>query len=317
MPSPAPDAQLSGLFSALCATRLGLGVNRLAPPPAAVHPRQLPPAAAVIPPLLLKRRPVRRCRASNTPIRAMAGQPAPGPLNSRRRCTDRAGGTSLYHFAAILPRTSPVGGRSRPEDLIPPPAPLRGVWWQAGFPGQALSGMEQPCQREACLHGLALIAPPRPPHGGSRPRRRLRRCAPQPAAWHSRANPRRHRPAARKAGSFATLRFRAFRLPVVSATRSSASGGVRYRSWPPGRAQTTRAARLGLHLSNCPSGLVWPACQAIASSPAPSPSLARRPEPEDSIPPPAPLRGGCGTPSLDCFALVASLPRLRFPAPGG
>ena len=56
----------------------------------------------------------------------MASRTAPGPLNSRRRCTDRAGGTSLYHFAAILPRTGPVRGRSRPEDLIPPPAPLRG-----------------------------------------------------------------------------------------------------------------------------------------------------------------------------------------------
>ena len=96
------------------------------PPAAVVHLLQYPPAAAVIPPLLLKGRPVPRCRTSSTPTRAMASRTAPGPLNSRRRCTDRAGGTSLYHFAAILPRTGPVRGRSRPEDLIPPPAPLRG-----------------------------------------------------------------------------------------------------------------------------------------------------------------------------------------------
>ena len=96
------------------------------PTAAAVHLLHYPPAAAVIPPLLLKGRPVPRCRTSSTPTRAIASQPAPGPLNSRRRCTDRAGGTSLYHFAAILPRTGPVRGRSRPEDLIPPPAPLRG-----------------------------------------------------------------------------------------------------------------------------------------------------------------------------------------------
>ena len=116
VPSPAPYAQLSDLVLPFDATRLGLGVNRLAPP-----------AAAVIPPLLLKGRPVPRCRASNAATRAMAGRPTPDPFNSRRPSTDRAGDTSLYRFAAILPRTRPVWGRSRPVDLILPPAPRWGV----------------------------------------------------------------------------------------------------------------------------------------------------------------------------------------------
>ena len=133
------------------------------PPAAAVHPRQLPPAAAVIPPLLLKGRPVPRCRTSSTPTRAIASQPAPNPLNSQRRCTDRAGGTSLYHFAAILPRTSPVRGRSRPEELIPPPPPPPGgsytfstVVRLRGRPGATLRSAPPP---SACRKS----APPGPP----------------------------------------------------------------------------------------------------------------------------------------------------------
>ena len=201
-------------------------------------------------PLLLKGRPVRRCRASSAPTRAMAGQPTPEPVHSRRPSTDRAGGTSLYRFAAILPRTAHLRGRSRPEELIPPPPP---------------------------------------PTGGE-------------------LNLRHRRPATRKAGSCAALRLlrsRAFRLPAVSATRSSATGGVRCRSWTPGRAPTTRAAWLGQHLGTRPSGLVWPACQAMAGSPAPSPTSARRPVPVELILPPAPRWGGCGSSSLDRSTLVA------------
>ena len=276
------------------------------PTAAAVHLLHYPPAAAVIPPLLLKGRPVPRCRTSSTPTRAIASQPAPGPLNSRRRCTDRAGGTSLYHFAAILPRTSPVGGRSRPEDLIPPPAPRWGEWWQAGFPGQALSGLEQPCQREACLHGLALIAPPRPPHGGSCPRGRLRRCAPPPTARGDITQSKRHRPAARQAGSSAALRSRASRLPAIGTAASAAAGGDRYRHRSPGRAPTPRAARLGQHLGTRPSSLVWPACPALAGTPAPQQPSARRPGPEDLILPPAPRWGVVVVTSLYRFALVAT-----------
>ena len=136
--SPAPYAQLYGLFLPIDATRLGLGVHR-----------PCPPAAAVIPPLLLKGRPVRRCRTSSTSIRAMAGRPTPDPVHSRRRCTGRAGGTSLYHFAAILPRTGPVRGQSRPEDLILPPAPRWG--------GVVITS----------LYRFALVAPGSPPFGRS------------------------------------------------------------------------------------------------------------------------------------------------------
>ena len=184
--------------------------------------------------------------------------------------------------------------------------PVPGVIWL----GPSLSAGSLPAR-------LCFVRPPPPPSRGGCPRGRLRRCDPSPAAWHTGAYPRRRRPAARKAGSFASLRSPACRLPAISATRSSASGGVRYRSWSPGRAPTTRAAWLGQHLSTRPSGLVWPACPTLAGSPAPQQPSARRPGPEDSIPPPAPRWGGCGSPSLGRCALVAALPRLRLTAPGG
>ena len=124
---------------------------RIVPPPAAVRPGQIHPAAAVIPPLLLMGRPVRRCRTSSAPTRDMAGQPNPDPVHFRRPFTDRAGGTSLYHFAAILPRTSPVRGRSRPEDLIPPPTPPPGgAKPSAPSPGCAEGG-ELRCAALPCL----------------------------------------------------------------------------------------------------------------------------------------------------------------------
>jgi len=383
---------------------------RLTPPPAAVHPRQYPIATAVIPPLKQQGEPVRRCRATSTPTRALAGRPAPPHRHARRRHTDRAGGTSLYRFAAFLPRTGHGRGRSRPEesippdppggsqpphllawlrptrsrapavrslprsastafrlrslahslrgpvhshgcarqrpasrpagmvwqacrgqsrasptlglakapsrqpgpeDSIPPPAPRRGEWCLAGFPCQALSGLGRPFQREACLHGTALITPPRPPHGGSCPRGRLRRYAPSPAAWHTSATPRRHRPAARKAGSFAPLRSPAFRLPAIRATRSSALGSVRYPPRSPGRVPTTHAAWLGQRLGGCPSGLVWPACPVLAGSPAPPHPSARRPGPQELIPPCPPRGEVVGSPlqaSLPRFALLAPVP---------
>ena len=174
--------------------------------------------------------------------------------------------------------------------------------------------------------------PPRPPPGGSCPRGKLRRCAPPLAAWGHGAHPRRHRPAARKAGSCAPLRSPAFRLPGISSARSATSGGARWPNRSPGRAHTPRAAWLGWHPGVRPSGLVWPACPVLAGVPAPWPNSARRPGPEDWILPPAPRWGGVVATSLYRSALVAPgspafvrsftpaarpLPRLRFPAPGG
>ena len=155
------------------------------PPPAAVlvwatptlHPLQVipairyfpmvPPAAVLAPPPLRKGRP--GCREPGYGPRGQAPRDhqAPDHGNSRGRCTGRAGGTSLYHFAAILPRTGPVRGRSRLEDSIPPPAPLRGEWSQAAFPVSASLGLVRWFHREGCLHGPALIAPPAPLPGGA------------------------------------------------------------------------------------------------------------------------------------------------------
>lgn len=137
------------------------------PPAAAVHPRQLPPAAAVIPPLPQKGRPVHRGRTVTALTRAMVGMPASDPLTSRRPCTMQAGGTSLYQSAAILPRPGHRRDRPGPEELTPPPAPLRGEWCLAGFPCQALRSLARCSQREACLHGQALVAPPAPLTGGA------------------------------------------------------------------------------------------------------------------------------------------------------
>ena len=147
--------------------------------------------------------------------------------------------------------------------------------------------------------------PPRPPHGGSCPRGKLRRCAPPLAAWGHGAHPRRHRPAARKAGSCAPLRSPAFRLPGISSARSATSGGARWPNRSPGRAHTPRAAWLGWHPGVRPSGLVWPACPVLAGVPAPWPNSARRPGPEDWILPPAPRWGGVVATSLYRSALVA------------
>ena len=293
------------------------------PPPAAVlvwatptlHPLQVipairyfpmvPPAAVLAPPPLRKGRP--GCREPGYGPRGQAPRDhqAPDHGNSRGRCTGRAGGTSLYHFAAILPRTGPVRGRSRLEDSIPPPAPLRGEWSQAAFPVSASLGLVRWFHREGCLHGPALIAPPRPPHGGSCPRGRLRRSAPPPTARVPDPQTTRQRPATRQAGSSAALRSPASRLPAVCAASSAAVGGARWPSRSPGRAHTPRAAGLGWLLGTRPSGIVWPACPVLAGVPAPWPSSARRPGPKECTLPPAPRWGGVVVTSLYRCALVA------------
>ena len=293
------------------------------PPPAAVlvwatptlHPlqvipafrnfRMVPPAAVIAPPPLRKGRPGCREPGYGPSGQAPRDHQAPDHGNSRGRRTGRAGGTSLYRFAAILPRTGPVRGRPGPEDSILPPAPRWGEWCQAAFPVSASLGRVRWFHREGCLHGPALIAPPRPPHGGSCPRGRLRRCAPPPTARVPDPQSTRQRPATRQAGSSAALRSPASRLPAVCAASSAAVGGARWPSRSPGRAHTPRAAGLGWLLGTRPSRMVWPACPAFARTPAPSPTSARRPGPEDSILPPAPRWGGVVATSLYRSALVA------------
>ncbi len=266
------------------------------------------PVAGDTPPLPRKGRPAHRWPKFGITGQAPQDHQAPDHGKSKDRRTGRAGGTSLYHFAAILPRTGPVRGRSRPEDSIPPPAPLRGEWCQAAFPASASHGRVRWFHREGCLHGPALIAPPRPPHGGGCPRGKLRRCAPPLAAWGHGAHPRRRRPAARKAGSCAALRSRAFHLPVISSAGSAAPGGARWPTRSPGRAPTPRAAGLGWLLGTRPSGIVWPACPVLAGVPAPWPNSARRPGPEEWNLPPAPRWGGVVVTSLYRSALLAPVP---------
>ena len=144
------------------------------------------PVAGDTPPLPRKGRPAHRWPKFGITGQAPQDHQAPDHGKSKDRRTGRAGGTSLYHFAAILPRTGPVRGRSRPEDSIPPPAPLRGEWCQAAFPASASHGRVRWFHREGCLHGPALIAPPRPPHGGGLPSRKassLRSSACRLGAW--------------------------------------------------------------------------------------------------------------------------------------
>ena len=115
VPAPAPYAHVLALCFRLCATRPWLGVFNPSPP-----------AAALTPPLHQMGRPANRWPKFGVTGQAPRGPLAIDPAKAKGLRTIRAGGTSLYHFAAILPRTGPVRGRSPPEDLILPPAPRWG-----------------------------------------------------------------------------------------------------------------------------------------------------------------------------------------------